>query len=228
MTSDNHQKMKQKELEILREAVDKAEKRAGSQVAQSEPVKHIISIVENFIREHQLVCYGGTAINNILPIMDQFYNRDIEVPDYDFFSPQALEDAIALADKYSKAGYTEVEAKAGMHAGTFKVYVDYIPVTDITQLDTELFDAISREAIKVNSISYAPPNFLRMAMYLELSRPKGDVSRWEKVLKRLILLNKHYPLKNPRCHALNFMRSFESGEKKDNERYLPNCKRFTH
>jgi hypothetical protein len=32
-------------------------------------------------------------------------------------------------------------------------------------------------------------------MYLELSRPAGDVSRWEKVLKRLTLLNKHYPLK---------------------------------
>ena len=32
-----------------------------------------------------------------------------------------------------------------------------------------------------------PPNYLRMAMYLELSRPDGDVSRWEKVLKRLTL-----------------------------------------
>jgi (2Fe-2S) ferredoxin len=31
-------------------------------------------------------------------------------------------------------------------------------------------------------------------MYLELSRPEGDVSRWEKVYTRLTLLNKHYPL----------------------------------
>jgi hypothetical protein len=29
---------------------------------------------------------------------------------------------------------------------------------------------------------------------LELSRPEGDVSRWEKVLKRLNLLNKYHPL----------------------------------
>ena len=41
---------------------------------------------------------------------------------------------------------------------------------------------------KINGIQYAPPNFLRMNMFIELSRPAGDVSRWEKVLKRMILL----------------------------------------
>ena len=49
---------------------------------------------------------------------------------------------------------------------------------------------LKNDAIIKNKIYYAPPNFLRMSMYLELSRPDGDVSRWEKVLKRLILLNK--------------------------------------
>ena len=44
------------------------------------------------------------------------------------------------------------------------------------------------------NILYAPPNLLRMSMYLELSRPAGDTSRWEKVFKRLKLLNKEYPL----------------------------------
>lgn len=212
-----HKDLREKEIAILREAVDKAEERTGRKVAQSEQVRKIIEIVENFIREKKLVCYGGTAINNILPAEDQFYNRDVEVPDYDFFSDNALEDAKTLADLYIAAGYSEVEAKAGIHHGTFKVYVDYIPVADVTQLESEIFNAISKEAIQVNGIAYAPPNYLRMSMYLELSRPKGDVGRWEKVLKRLILLNKHYPIKSPRCHALNFMRSFEAGTDKDQE-----------
>ena len=210
-----HEILREKELSILREAVDKAEKRVGRKIAQSEQVKNIIIIVENFIREKKLICYGGTAINNILPAEDQFYNRDMEVPDYDFFSNNALEHAKELADRYVAAGYTEVEAKAGVHYGTFKVFVDYIPVADITQLETEIYDAISNETIQVNGISYAPPNYLRMSMYLELSRPMGDVSRWEKVLKRLILLNKHYPIKHPKCDALSFMRCFESGNKED-------------
>jgi hypothetical protein len=33
-----------------------------------------------------------------------------------------------------------------------------------------------------------------MSIYNELSRPKGDVSRWNKVYSRLILLNKYYPI----------------------------------
>lgn len=212
-----HEKLRDKEIAILREAVDKAEARAGRKVAQSEHVKKMMAIVENFIREKKLVCYGGTAINNILPAEDQFYDRDSEVPDYDFFSASALEDAKTLADRYAAAGYSEVEAKAGVHHGTFKVYVDYIPVADVTQLDPEIFEAISRDAVRVNGIAYAPPNYLRMSMYLELSRPDGDVSRWEKVLKRLILLNKHYPIKDARCNSLEFMRGFESGSNKERQ-----------
>ena len=54
---------------------------------------------------------------------------------------------------------------------------------DITSLHPQLFEKILVESIKIAGIHYCPPNYLRMAMYLELSRPKGDVSRWEKVLK---------------------------------------------
>ena len=66
------------ELAILRSAVDKAEQRQGRKTANSPEIKRIISIVENFIRNNKLVCYGGTAINNILPKQDQFYNKDID------------------------------------------------------------------------------------------------------------------------------------------------------
>ena len=173
MSNDSFQ---DKELAILREAVDKAEERAGKKIAQSEDVKKIMSIVENFLRAKKLVCYGGTAINNILPLQDQFYNKNIEIPDYDFYSSTALAHAKELADIYNKAGYEEVTASAGVHHGTFKVYVNFIPVADITQLTPELFKAVKKEAIMVNGILYAPPDFLRMAMYLELSRPDGDVS----------------------------------------------------
>jgi hypothetical protein len=209
----------EKELEILRYAVDKAEERAGRKVAQSEQVKNIIGIVVEFLRKKKLVCYGGTAINNILPVQDRFYNLSTDVPDYDFFSPNALEHAKELANNYVSAGYTDVEAKAGVHHGTFKVFVNFIPVADITQLDKELFETISKESIKVNGILYAPPNYLRMSMYLELSRPAGDVSRWEKVLKRLILLNKNYPMKNPKCGSIEFMRDFEGDVKTENKLY---------
>jgi hypothetical protein len=52
-----------------------------------------------------------------------------------------------------------------------------------------------------------------MAMYLELSRPDGDVSRWEKVQKRLTLLNNYYPLKGYECDKIEYQRGFEGATK---------------
>jgi hypothetical protein len=198
------------ELAILRQAVDKAEEIQGRKAANSDEVKRIIGIVESFLRKKQLICYGGTAINAILPKQDQFYNKDVEIPDYDFYSATALNDAKELVDIYLANDFQEVEAKSGQHHGTFKVFVNFIPVADITSIPNELYKAIKSEAIKVAGILYAPPNLLRMGMYLELSRPAGDVSRWEKVLKRLTLLNKHYPLKGKECQFIEFQRSMSN------------------
>ena len=202
------------ELAILRSAVDKIDKKKGKEMINNPEVDKIIKIVENFLKKKKLVCYGGTAINNILPRESQFYDKSIELPDYDFFSPTPLKHAKQLADLYYSLGFTEVEAKAGMHAGTFKVFVNYIPVADITYLVEDLYKIIKKKAIKVDNILYSAPNYLRMLMYLELSRPSGDVSRWEKVLKRLTLLNKHYPLVGQNCGAEEIQRIFEIGAKR--------------
>lgn len=199
------------ELAILRHAVDETEKIQGAVAASSEDIKKMLLIVEEFIIRKKLVCYGGTAINNILPTHAQFYNRELEIPDYDFFSPNALEDAKELADIYYKNGYVDVEAKAGAHYGTFKVFVNFIPIADITFMHKELYQSLLKDSILVAGIRYAPANYLRMAMYLELSRPAGDVSRWEKVLKRITLLNKYHSLETTtKCNQVDFQRRMES------------------
>ncbi len=193
------------ELALVHHAVNAAQANKGTDLVSNPEVVNILKIVENFIIEKKLVCYGGTAINNILPTYAQFYDREVEIPDYDFFSPNALNDAIELADIYHAAGYVDVEAKAGVHYGTFKVFVNFIPIADITVLNEQIYDSLLNDSIKIAGIRYAPPNYLRMGMYLELSRPAGDVSRWEKVYKRLILLNKFYPIKaSKKCDLVDF------------------------
>ena len=204
------------ELAILRAAVDNAEEQQGRKTVNSPEMKNIISIVENFLRKKQLICYGGTSINSVLPKQDQFYNKDLEIPDYDFYSFDALNDAKELVDIYVSTGFQEVEAKSGQHHGTYKVYVNFIPVADITQIPKELFNAIKKEAIKVTGILHSPANLLRMNMFLELSRPAGDTSRWEKVLKRLTLLNKNYPLSANQCSTVNFQRQMAQIDNSDN------------
>jgi len=199
-----------RELELLKNAMDVEAKKRGERIAQNPIMKNIIDVLEKFIHDKKLVCYGGTAINNILPKEDQFYNRNIEIPDYDFFSPNAMNDAKELADIYFKQGFSSVEAKAGVHYGTYKVFVNFFQIADITQIDSKLFSSLKKNAVSKEGILYSPPNFLRMAMYLELSRPSGDISRWEKVLKRLNLLNKNYPLKATNCDPESFAKSLSA------------------
>lgn len=205
------------ELAILRLQVDKAERKVGQRLANSEDIQKIMHTVERFIKSHELVAYGGLAIDRLLPEDDKIYNKDIDIPDYDFFSPAAISHAKELGDLYVKEGYEEVEVKSGHHHGTFKVFVNFIPVADITLLPAELFKSIKRQAKKVNGMLFVDPNFLRMGMYLELSRPDGDVSRFEKVLKRLILINKHYPLHVRDCNRRDFQRSIANRYLKSRE-----------
>ena len=200
------------ELAILRNAIDESEELRGRKISNNEDVKRMLKMVEEFIVDKKLMLYGGTAINNILPKYAQFYNRDIEVPDYDFYSPDALTHAKELADIFYKEGYIEVEAKAGVHMGTFKVFVNFIPIADITQMHEKLYETLLKDSIIISQVHYTPPNYLRMSMYLELSRPNGDVSRWEKIFKRLSLLNEHYPLLVDKdCSAINFHKDHGQG-----------------
>jgi len=204
------------ELEILNNAIIQAEKKQHDNITLFLPeTKKIMKIVEDFLRKKELVIYGGTAQNNILPKNDQFYDN-VDIPDYDFFSPNAMTDTKELSDLYAKAGYIEVDAKSGVHLGTYKVFVNFIPVADITQMPVDIFNTLNKDVIKIDGLVYAPANFLRMGMYLELSRPDGDTSRWEKVYKRLVLLNKHYPLNPQQCAHIEFQRPIESTELKSN------------
>ena len=145
------------EMAVLRSAIKENKKTAGKRIVNDEDVQKMIKIVEEFIVDKKLVCYGGTAINNILPENARFYDKEAEIPDYDFFSSNAMKDAIELADIYYDSGYTNVEAKAGVHHGTYKVFVNFIPIADITQLPKQLFDSIKADSIKRSGIHYTPP-----------------------------------------------------------------------
>lgn len=185
-------------MEAIVEAAEIAQEEIDKENAKDPSVKKVLKIVERFIETHRVMCYGGTAINNLLPKEDQFYDLSVDIPDYDFYSETPQVHAAKLADRIAKAGYNSVEVKPGMHLGTYKVFADYIGVADISSLDKPIFSKLWKESIVKDGIHYVPPNFLRMSVYLELSRPRGDVSRWKKVYERIQKLNKHYPLTCPK------------------------------
>ena len=189
----------QAQIEKIRAAASIAEDIQDYKSAHDPAILLAIDTVEAFLREKHRLCYGGQAINAHLPKRYKIYDPKTSVPDYDFFTPDQDTDITRLTYALRKAGFKEISAREGIHAGTIKLYVNFIAVADITQIDPSLYRVISAREFRSDGISYLDADTLRMMMYLELSRPMGEVSRWEKVYERLILLNEFVPIKN--CKA---------------------------
>ena len=191
----------QKQLDIITEASEIALKRINYISAHDDNVIRSIEIIENFLRKKHRLCYGGQAINAHLPAKYKFYDPETSIPDYDFFTPQQNNDIDIIIKDLKKAGFTEISAREGMHEGTVKIYVNYVPVADLTAIDPKLYKILSKREYKTDGISYLDANILRMLMYLELSRPQGEVTRWPKVFERLSLFNEFIPVKP--CRIVN-------------------------
>jgi len=186
----------QKQIERLDHVISEAQKRVDYMVANDADVIKAIECVERFLRKKKRVCYGGQAINSLLPKARRFYDPKYTVPDYDFFSPSMESDVAELIGDLEKEGFQDISKKLSMHEGTTKIYVNFVPVADISDMSEEMFKLIQKRAVAVDGILFCDPGMLRMFMYLELSRPRGEVERWHKVYQRLTLLNHEYPLED--------------------------------
>ena len=180
--------------------------------AEDTEARQIVDIMESFLRIKGRVVYGGAAINAHLPSSKKFYDPALYLPDYDFLTPDPLQDCADLIVTFQKKGFSDVEAKFGIHEGTYKVFVNYRTAADITHMPDEIYSKIVADSKKIDGIQYASVNYLRMNMYLELSRPAGMVSRWEKVYERLLLLNNEHPLKAGKCFSNETNETNESNE----------------
>jgi len=167
--------------------------------AEDTESRKIVDIMEHFLRGQKRVVYGGAAINAHMPADKKFYDPTLNLPDYDFMTPDPFQDCADLITAFQADGFTDVEAKFGIHDGTYKIYVNYRSAADVTYMPPEIYKRIMADSEVIQGIRYASANYLRMNMYLELSRPAGDVSRWEKVYARLLLLNEVKPLRPGHC-----------------------------
>lgn len=200
-------RMIEAQKKLLVEAAEEATKKLEYDSAHDEEILAAIAIVEKFLGAKNRVCYGGQAINAHLPLKHRFYDPNTTIPDYDFLTPDRKADIEALTTMFKKEGFTEIGVRPGIHEGTTKIYVNFVAVADVTEINPLFYTIISRRSIKKSGISYMDPNTLRMMMYLELSRPRGEVGRWEKVFERLTLLNIHVPLKGCKMGTTKKLRS---------------------
>jgi hypothetical protein len=214
-----------KQLDIIKQASELAQSKIDYHSAHDDNIIRAIDVVEDFLRKKHRLCYGGQAINAHLPAKYKFYDPEYSIPDYDFFTPHQNSDIIALVKDLKKAGFTEISVREGMHEGTIKIYVDFIPVADMTAIDPKLYKILSNREFKLDGISYLDANTLRMLMYLELSRPRGEVGRWEKVFERLSLFNEFVPSKACKISREAFKGGLNSEEVKATLNFIIENKR---
>lgn len=181
--------------ERLKGAIEVAGKRQAYESAHDQELQRALAIVADFIKKKKRVCYGGTAMNAILPKSKQFYDTEYDLPDYDFYTPAPEKDVEELVRDLKAAGYKDVHHRVGIHEGTKKILVNFIAVADMTHIEKDLFAILYQRSIVKDGIHYTDPDTLRMMMYLELSRPRGQVDRWEKVFERLQLINEEFPIR---------------------------------
>jgi hypothetical protein len=181
------------------DAISEAVEIRDQEFVDSPSLRKALQIVEAFLRKTHRICYGGMAINAHLPKSKKFYDFRKVLPDYDFFTPNPEEDVKDLVRTFQEEGFDEVSARVGMHEGTTKVFVNFTGVADITFMPQWMYTLLQKRAIQDDGIRYVDADFLRMNMYLELSRPRGEVERWDKVYKRLVLLNSLENSENSKC-----------------------------
>ena len=188
------------QIDKIVKASEIAQSKIDNIAAHDDNILKAIGVIEEFLRKKHRLCYGGQAINAHLPNKYKIYDPDTSVPDYDFFTLDQQSDIITIFKDLKNAGFTQIDVREGMHEGTGKIYVDYVPVADITAINPKLYKMLSVREFKTDGISYLDANTLRMLMYLELSRPRGEVTRWPKVFERLTLFNEFIPVRSCRTN----------------------------
>ena len=173
----------------------------------------IIKCVEEFIKKKQLIMYGGFAVNILLSKRYKFY-KDYTINDFDCFSANAKQDAKELAQELANKNFPYIKIRKALHENTYKVYVNFLQVIDLTNIPIEEFNGLKvvSQYEKLHSKLYrnyhdtfiiAPVCFLKASMHYELARPVRSYFRWEKIFYRLDILTQLYSFKKPKLVESN-------------------------
>lgn len=156
-----------------------------------EKFEKLFDIMKDFFKKRKIIIYGGTAMNMHLPKEHKIYT-DNDFPDFDCFSCCPKKDAEDLTNLFAKNNYKYIEIKYAMHDGTYKIYVDFEPICDITKLSKKNHAILFKQASLIDGYYVTSVRHLKSASYLELAIPKSSLFRWQKVIQRIKLMENEF------------------------------------
>jgi hypothetical protein len=187
------------DINLLAKHIDEInEKIERKQLEMYEPNdkerKEITALILDFVKSNKRKIYGGFALNNLIMDKDKkegFY-KDYQTPDVDFYSPTPIEDLINLCNILHKAGYKRVVGKEARHPDTYSIIVNFQLYCDISYVPRNIYNKMPFK--EIGGLNYIHPFFMAIDYLRMITDPLASYWRIEKSLKRMVLLQKHYPL----------------------------------
>lgn len=191
----------EKDSQLLVEKVDEIVKNAdeiSSKIVKPtvDDLWNIIFTVRDFVKEKKRKIYGGFALNKLIEDVqpsDKFYSDDdIKSWDIDFYSPDPIGDAKAIANRLFAKGFRYVQAREAQHDETYKVFAETNDCADISYVPKNIYNKMPFK--EVNGLYLTGPHFMMIDYFRVMTDPLTSYFRLEKTFTRLCLMLKHYPL----------------------------------
>ena len=187
------------DIDLLAKNIDTInEKIERKQLEMYEPNdkerKQVTAIILDFIKSNKRKIYGGYALNKLIIDKDakEGFYKDYQTPDVDFYSPTPIEDLINLCNILHKAGFKRVQGKEALHADTYSIRVNFQLYCDISYVPRNVYNRMPFK--EIGGLNYIHPFFMAIDYLRMITDPLASYWRIEKSLKRMVLLQKHYPL----------------------------------
>lgn len=176
----------------IKNLIKKYENKQNLFIINNKNTNKLFKILIKFIKENKLILYGGTAINLYLPDNKKIYN-DNDLPDFDLYTYNAIKFGKKLIKLIANYDFKYVQMRQSLfNIKTFKIFVENIPLCDITEIPKNHYDIYFSTSNKILNFNIINEDIIIYNMLLELSQPNLSYFRWDKVFNRYKLFNKLY------------------------------------
>ena len=191
-----------KDLEVfkknIKEVIKKVKKKSLSILEPTKTeIENAQKIILKYIIKKKRKIYGGTALNEIIRNKnkkDVFYDDEVDLKDYDIYSPNPIEDIVNVCNILEDKKFKYVEGSEAQHNGTYSIFVNFENVLDVSYVPFNVYNKIP--FIEINNVIYTHPDFVRIDTFRMFTDPLNSYElRLEKQFNRFLILEKYYGVK---------------------------------
>ena len=158
-----------------------------------DEINNIRDIILKFISDKKRIVYGGYASQLLLIDKGQkgIYDLTIDTPDVEFYTPEPIKDLIDLCNVLHKHKLKYVQGRSAGHEETYKVYVNFENVGDISYVPPNFYEKM--DTITINGVRIVHPKYEIINWLRQFTDPLTAGWRWDKQFKRMELLQTAFP-----------------------------------